>query len=40
MNGLGLLAAAQQTPFGLSGRVAGTCVVILGAGRTGLTGGA
>jgi len=37
MIGLGLLAAPRQTPFGLSGRVSGVRVVILGAGLTGLT---
>jgi monoamine oxidase len=38
MTGLGLLAApAPQTPFGLSGRVSGVRVVILGGGLAGLT---
>ena len=38
MTGLGLLAApAQQTPFGLSGRVSGVRVVILGGGLAGMT---
>jgi monoamine oxidase len=37
MTGLGLLAAPQQTPFGLSGRVSGVRVVILGAGLAGMT---
>src|SRR5687768_9662692 len=37
MTGLGLLAAPTQTPFGLTGKVAGTKVVILGAGLAGLT---
>jgi monoamine oxidase len=37
MTGLGLLAAPSQAPFGLSGRVSGTRVVVLGGGLTGLT---
>src|SRR3989304_687127 len=37
MTGLGLLAAPVQAPFGLTGRVAGVRVVILGAGLTGMT---
>ncbi len=37
MTGLGLLAAPSQTPFNLSGRVAGVRVVILGAGLAGMT---
>jgi monoamine oxidase len=38
MTGLGLLAApAQQTPFGLTGRVSGVRVVILGGGLAGMT---
>lgn len=37
MTGLGLLAAPQQAPFGLSGTVSGTRVVILGGGIAGLT---
>ena len=37
MTGLGLLAAPTQTPFGLSGRVSGVRVVILGGGLSGLT---
>jgi monoamine oxidase len=37
MTGLGLLAAPQQAPFDLTGRVPGTRVVILGAGIAGLT---
>ena len=38
MTGLGLLAApAQQTRFGLSGRVSGVRVVILGGGLAGMT---
>jgi monoamine oxidase len=36
MTGLGLLAAPSQTPFGLSGRVSGVRVVILGGGLSGL----
>ena len=37
MTGLGLLEAAQHTPFQLSGRVNGTKVVVIGAGIAGLT---
>lgn len=37
MLGLGLLAQPSQTPFGLSGRVAGVKVLVLGAGISGLT---
>ena len=37
MTGLGLLAAPAQAPFGLSGRVSGVRVVILGAGLAGMT---
>ena len=37
MTGLGLLAAPAQAPFGLTGRVSGVRVVILGAGLTGMT---
>ena len=37
MVGLGLLAAPAQAPFGLSGRVSGVRVVILGGGLAGLT---
>jgi monoamine oxidase len=37
MTGLGLLAAPTQAPFGLTGRVSGVRVVILGAGLAGLT---
>jgi monoamine oxidase len=37
MTGLGLLAAAQQTRFELTGRVSGVRVLILGAGIAGLT---
>ena len=37
MTGLGFLAAPAQAPFGLSGRVSGVRVVILGAGLTGMT---
>ena len=37
MTGLGLIAAPQQTPFDLSGRVSGVRVVILGAGLAGMT---
>ena len=37
MTGLGLLAAPSQAPFGLSGRVSGVRVVILGAGLAGMT---
>jgi monoamine oxidase len=37
MTGLGLLAQPAPAPFGLSGRVSGVKVVILGAGITGLT---
>jgi monoamine oxidase len=37
MTGLGLLAAPSQAPFGLSGRVPGVRVVILGAGLAGMT---
>jgi monoamine oxidase len=38
MTGLGLLAApAPQTPFGLSGKVSGVRVVILGGGLAGMT---
>lgn len=38
MTGLGLLAAPQaQAPFGLTGRVSGVRVVILGAGLAGMT---
>ena len=37
MTGLGLLAAAQQDRFDLSGRVSGVRVLILGAGLSGLT---
>jgi monoamine oxidase len=37
MTGLGLLAAPSQTSFGLSGRVPGVRVVILGAGLAGMT---
>jgi monoamine oxidase len=37
MAGLGLLAAPAQAPFGLSGRVSGVRVVILGAGLAGMT---
>ena len=37
MTGLGLLATPAQTPFGLSGRVSGVRVVILGAGLAGMT---
>src|SRR5262245_45635215 len=37
MTGLGLLAAPpQQTPFGLSGRVSGVRVVVLGGGLAGM----
>jgi monoamine oxidase len=36
MTGLGLLAQPAQTPFGLSGRVPGVRVVILGAGLAGM----
>jgi monoamine oxidase len=37
MTGLDLLAAPTQAPFGLTGRVSGVRVVILGAGLTGMT---
>jgi monoamine oxidase len=37
MTGLGLLAAPAQAPFGLTGRVSGVRVVILGAGLAGMT---
>lgn len=37
MTGLGLLAAPTQAPFGLTGRVSGARVVILGAGLAGMT---
>ena len=37
MVGLGLIAAPAQTPFGLSGRVSGIRMVILGAGLAGMT---
>jgi monoamine oxidase len=37
MYGLGLIAAPAQAPFGLSGRVSGVRVVILGAGLAGMT---
>jgi monoamine oxidase len=37
MTGLGLLAAPSQVPFGLTGRVSGVRVVILGAGLAGMT---
>lgn len=37
MTGLGLIAAPAQAPFGLSGRVPGVRVVILGAGPAGMT---
>src|SRR5687768_853595 len=37
MTGLGLLAAPSQVRFGLTGRVSGTRVLILGAGLSGLT---
>jgi monoamine oxidase len=37
MTGLGLIAAAQQTPFDLTGRVSGVRVLILGAGLAGMT---
>jgi len=37
MTGLGLLATPAQAPFGLSGRVSGVRVVILGAGLAGMT---
>jgi monoamine oxidase len=37
MVGLGVIAAPVQTPFGLSGRVSGIRVVILGAGLAGMT---
>src|SRR5687768_6969263 len=37
MTGLGLLATPAQAPFGLSGKVSGVRVVILGAGLAGMT---
>ena len=37
MTGLGLLPTPGQTPFGLTERVSGTRVVILGAGLAGMT---
>jgi monoamine oxidase len=37
MTALGLLAAPSQAPFGLTGRVSGVRVVILGAGLSGMT---
>jgi monoamine oxidase len=37
MMGLGLLATPTQAPFGLTGRVSGPRVVILGAGLAGMT---
>jgi monoamine oxidase len=37
MTGLGLIAAPAQAPFGLTGKVSGVRVVILGAGLAGLT---
>ena len=37
MTGLGVLAEATQAPFGLSGRVSGVRVLVLGGGLAGLT---
>jgi monoamine oxidase len=37
MTGLGLLAMPTQAPFGLTGRVSGVRVLVLGAGLAGLT---